>query len=95
MVKNLQCRRPGFSPCVGNIPWRKEFLPTPVFLPGDFHGQRSKVGYSPWVARSWTQLEGLTLSLHFKPWIAQKFEELFQNLEATVQYNTEVTLLMN
>ena len=33
---------------VGKIPWRREWLPTPVFLPGEFHGQRSLVGYSPW-----------------------------------------------
>ena len=30
---------------VGKIPWRREWLPTPVFLPGEFHGQRSLVGY--------------------------------------------------
>ena len=30
------------------IPWRSEWLPTPVFLPGEFHGQRSLAGYSPW-----------------------------------------------
>ena len=35
-------------PLVRKIPWRKERLPTPVFLPGEFHGQRSLVGYSPW-----------------------------------------------
>ena len=29
-------------------PLEKEWLPTPVFLPGEFHGQRSLVGYSPW-----------------------------------------------
>ena len=28
--------------------WRKEWQPTPVFLPGEFHGQRSLTGYSPW-----------------------------------------------
>ena len=28
--------------------WRKEWQPTPVFLPGESHGQRSLVGYSPW-----------------------------------------------
>ena len=32
----------------GWIPWRREWLPTPVFLPGEFHGQRSLAGYSPW-----------------------------------------------
>ena len=30
-----------------DIPWRREWLPTPVFLPGELHGQRSLVGYSP------------------------------------------------
>ena len=44
----LQCRRPGFNPWVGKIPWRQEWLPTPVFSPGASHGQRSLVGYSPW-----------------------------------------------
>ena len=29
-------------------PWRRKWQPTPVFLPGEFHGQRSLVGYSPW-----------------------------------------------
>ena len=43
-----QCRRPGFNSWVGKIPWRRERLPTPVFLPGEFHGQRSLVDYSPW-----------------------------------------------
>ena len=42
-----RCRRQGFSPWVGKIPWRREWLPTPVFMPGEFHGQRSLLGYSP------------------------------------------------
>ena len=33
-----QCRKPGFFPWVGNIPWRREWQPTPVFLPGECHG---------------------------------------------------------
>ena len=37
----LQCRRPGFNAWVGKIPWRRKWLPTPVFWPGEFHGQRS------------------------------------------------------
>ena len=43
----LQCGRPGFSPWVGKIPRRRAWQPTPVFLPGKFHGQRSLEGYSP------------------------------------------------
>ena len=44
----LQCRRPGFDPWVGKIPWRRKWQPTPVLSPGKFHGLRSLVGYSPW-----------------------------------------------
>ena len=36
------------DPWVGKLPWRKERLPTPVFLPREFHGQRSLVVHSPW-----------------------------------------------
>ena len=46
-----QCRRYKrcqFDPWVGKIPWRRKWQPTPVFLPGESHGQRSLVGYSPW-----------------------------------------------
>ena len=42
-----QCQKPRFDPWVGKIPWRREWLPSPVFLPGEFHGQRSLGGYSP------------------------------------------------
>ena len=44
-------RRRGFHPWAGKMPWRRAWPPTPVFLPGDSHGQRSLVGYSPWGAR--------------------------------------------
>ena len=37
-----------FDSWVGKIPWRREWLPTPVFCPGEFHGQKSLVGCSPW-----------------------------------------------
>jgi len=33
---------------VGKIPWRRKWQPTPGFLPGESHGQRGLVGYSPW-----------------------------------------------
>jgi len=51
MVKNLPAMRedlgsiPGFDPWVGQIPWRRAWQPTPVFLPGEFHGQRRLAGY--------------------------------------------------
>ena len=47
-VKNLPAvQQTGLDPWVKKIPWRREWLPTPVFLPGELHGQRSLVGYSP------------------------------------------------
>ena len=41
-----QCRRCRFEPWVGKIPWSRELQPTPVLLPGEFHGQRILVGCS-------------------------------------------------
>ena len=37
-----------FNPWVGKIPWRRARQLTPVFLPGEFNGQRSLADYSPW-----------------------------------------------
>ena len=48
-----QCRRCGFSPWVGKIPWLRKWQPTPVFLSGESHGWRGLVGYSPW---GWKEL---------------------------------------
>ena len=59
----LQCGRSGFDPWVGKIPWRREQQPTPVFLPGEFHGQRRLAGYSPWGHKESDTTERLTLSL--------------------------------
>ena len=48
MVKNLPAmQETGFDPWVEKITWRKEWLPTPAFLPGESHGQRSLAGYTP------------------------------------------------
>ena len=44
---SCQCRRHGFDPWVRKIPWRREWLLTPVFLLGKPHGQRSLAGSSP------------------------------------------------
>ena len=61
MVKNLPAnagdlRDTGSIP-VRKIPWRRKWQPASVFLPGEFHGQRSLVGYSPGVAKSQTELK--------------------------------------
>ena len=46
--KACQCRRLGFNPWEGKSPWKRKWPPTPVFLPGKSHSQRSLAGCSPW-----------------------------------------------
>ena len=52
MVKNLPANAGdlecGFHPRAEKVPWRRAWPHTPVFLPGESHGQKSLVGYSPW-----------------------------------------------
>ena len=55
-----QCWRHGFESGVRKIPWRRLRQPTPVFLPGKSHGQKSLVGYSPWGSKSQTRLNSWT-----------------------------------
>ena len=43
-----RCKRLGFDPWVGKIPWRRAWQHTPVFLPRESQGQKSLAGYSPW-----------------------------------------------
>ena len=50
-----RCKRHEFDPWVGKIPWRRAWQSTPVFLPGESHGQRNLVGYSPQVAKIQTR----------------------------------------
>ena len=60
----LQCGRPGFDPCVGKIPWRRERLLTPGFWSGEFHGL-----YNPWGLKGSDITERLSLSLfHWTNW---------------------------
>ena len=64
MVKNLPAvQKTGVRSLVGKI-WRREqqLIPIPVFLPGEFHGQRSLVGYSPGGRKEPDTTEWLTLS---------------------------------
>ena len=53
----------GFNLWVGKIPWKRERLPTPVFLPREFPGQRSLAGYSPQGHKESDTTERLSLSL--------------------------------
>ena len=64
-----RCRRRGFDSWVRKIPWRGKWQPTPVFLLGKIHVQRSLVGYHPWVHKELDTTEGpicLIDPKHFK-----------------------------
>ena len=56
---------PGFNSWVRKIPWRRKWLLTPVYLPGEFHGQKSLAGYSSWGRKELDTTEPLTLSLSY------------------------------
>ena len=61
-VKNLPTmQETGSDPWIGKIPCRRKWKPTPVILPGKFHGRRSLVGYSPWDLKE----SDMTKQLHF------------------------------
>ena len=47
-AKRRRCKKQGFNPWAGKIPWSRKWQPTPVSWHGKFHGQRSLVDYTPW-----------------------------------------------
>ena len=73
----------------GEIPWRREWQPTPVFLPGKSHGQRRLVGYSPWGHKELDTTKQLTLLLSFHR--AGKFHlGLVHYLQASLTINLDL-----
>ena len=73
----------GFDPWVGKIPWRREWQPTPVFLPVEFHGQWSPVGYSPWgfrIEHDWAIIMPRESSGNYAQW---KFHSNSKRLHTT------------
>ena len=65
-----QCRRHKscrFDPWFGKIPWRRAWQPTPAFLPGESHGQRSLGAAVHGVAQSWTRLKPLGIQARLAP----------------------------
>ena len=50
---------------VRRVPWRRKWWPTPVFLPGESHGQRSLVGYTPQVRKESDMTERLHFHFHY------------------------------
>ena len=90
-----QCGRPGFNPRVGKIPSRREWQPTPVFLLGEFHGQRSLEGYSPWGHKESDTTERLTFSLKISLafWSPNSNDQLFVGLHALQKPGIKLILL--
>ena len=56
----------GFDPGIEKILWRRAWQPTPVFLPGESHGQRSLVGYSPQGRKESDMTEATCMHAHVK-----------------------------
>ena len=80
MVKNLPAiRETKFRSLSPEDPWRREWQTTPVFLPGDSHGQSSLVGYSPWDRTESDMTERLTLIFSG---LAEDFFFFWPHLEA-------------
>ena len=68
-------------PGLGRFPWRRAQQHIPVFLPGEFHGQRSLVGYSPWGRKELDTMEQLILLLLLFCWKDQDREIWSQALD--------------
>ena len=60
LVNAGDAKRCRFDSWVGKMPWTRKEQPTPVFLPGESHGQRSLVGYSLWDGKEWDVTEHIS-----------------------------------
>ena len=89
-----QCGRHGFDPRVGKIPWKREWQPTPVFLLGEFQGQRSLAGYSPRDHKELDTTEWLTLSLKIflAFWSPNSNDRLHVGLQALAETRDQTCL---
>ena len=95
MVKNLPTMgRPGFDPWVGKIPWRRKWQPTPVFLPGEFHGQRSMVAYSPWGRKESDTTQWVTL-WRVNPWKEVTMCQTLLNWSSLQPYETSLIIIIS
>ena len=70
-----------FDPWVRKIPWRREWPPTPVFLPGEFHGQSSLGDYCSWGHKESDGTEQLTFSLSLKLYSLKALDVSFLSAE--------------
>ena len=63
----------GIGAWIGKIPWRRKWQPTPVLLPGESHGGRHLVGYSPWGRKEWDTTERLHFHFQSQCWLFSFF----------------------
>ena len=82
-----QCWRPGFKPQVRKIPWRREWLPTSVFFPGEFHGQRSLVDLSMGFKESDTT-ERLITKLYTGT-LSEKGQSIYNTIDMEIKHSAE------
>ena len=93
---SFQCRRHkrcGFNPWVGKIPWRRAWQPTPVFSPGESHGENFLVGcIVHGVAKSQTRLKWLSVHAHMDRMAAcyHKPTHPITNHKATVHFTKHI-----
>ena len=108
--KELTCqcrrlRRCRFNSWVGKIPWSSKWQLTPVFLPRKFHGQRRRVGYSPWDYKESDMTEQLSIENkikrlprlrndHYHNFISSLFILPIDRLIASSFPSLEVTMLL-
>ena len=79
-----RCKRHQFNPWVGKIPQSRTWQPTPVFLPGKFHGQEILTGSSPWSCKESDMAErthhsllyGSTLTSVHEYWKTYSFDDM-------------------
>ena len=62
----FQCRQPGFNPWLGKIPWRRKWHATPLFLPGEPHGQRILLAAVHGFTKSQTQLSSWVHTCYYE-----------------------------
>ena len=89
-----QCKRHkrrGFNPWAGKIPWRRAWQPTPVFLSGEFHGQRSLQATVHGVTMSRTQLN-MFCGRQFFPWSLIKASVIGNMLQFHIQIKLQNAL---
>ena len=92
-VKNicLECRRHGFDPWIRKIPGRREWLPTPVFLPGEYYGYRSLVGCSPWGHKE----SNMTKHSHTHLYLGKHISFCFTSRNYRAKYDSDMVMALS